>query len=98
MPRRRADKVDSNQSQVVKELRKLGYSVVTNMDDLIVGHAGRTYWYELKQPESRSKKTGLILDSYKKPGQIELEKTFQGHYRVVTCTEDILEDLTPCIY
>ncbi len=98
MPRRRAENVDINQPEIVDGLRKMGYSVVSGMDDIVVGHNGRTYWYEIKRPESRSKKTGDILDSYKKPGQIELEKTFQGHYRIVTCIDDILEDLTPCIY
>lgn len=98
MPRRRADKIDTNQPEIVEGLEKMGYSVVIGMDDIVVGHAGKTYWYEIKRPESRSKKTGEILDSYKKDCQIELEKTFKGHYRLITSIEDILEDLKPSIY
>ena len=44
----RHKKVDANQPDIVKELRKLGYSVELDHDDIIVGHNGRTYWYEIK--------------------------------------------------
>ena len=97
MPRRRADKIDSNQPEIVKDLRKMGYSVVTDMDDLIVGVSGLTLWYELKRPEARSKRTGKILDSFIKEGQKTLLRTFKGHYRIVCSLQDILEDIKDVI-
>ena len=45
---RKAAKVDANQADIVKELRALGYSVELNHDDILVGHRGKTYWFEIK--------------------------------------------------
>jgi len=97
MPRRRADKVDENQPGIVDDLRKLGYSVEVGHDDLIVGHARRTYWYEVKTVDCLDKH-GNIKESSKREDQKRLDREYKGHRRYVTCTEDILEDLTPCIY
>lgn len=93
MPRRRADRTDSNQLGIVKELRRQGYSVVPDMDDILVGHNGKTYWYEIKTEDCRSKKTGLILDSKIKPSQHELLRTYKGHYKIVTSWQEIVEDI-----
>lgn len=93
MPRQRKDRADDNQKQIVADLRMLGYSVITGMDDLIVGIKGRSFWYEVKRPESRSKRTGLILDSFIKPSQKKLQVEYKGHYALVTCTTDILKDI-----
>ena len=83
MPRMRADKVDANQPQVVRELRALGYSVEVGKDDILVGHKGRTFWYELK----------VGPKSPVKPCQRVLEAHYRGHYRIVWSTEMILEDI-----
>ena len=91
MPRQRKDRIDDNQQQIVKDLRKLGYSVITGMDDLLIGHNGRNYWIELKRPESRSKRTGEILPSFIKEGQKELLATYRGQYAIVTSLDEILE-------
>jgi len=98
MPRRRADKIDENQPGIVDDLRKLGYSVEVDKDDILVGHAGKTYWFEIKTESCRSKVTNDILQSNKKPCQIKLENEWQGHYRIVTCIEEILADIKPSIY
>jgi len=90
MPRRRSDKIDSNQPQIVKDLRRMGYSVETGYDDILVGANGYTYWFEIKAPETRSKVTGLILECKKKASQIRLEAEFKGSYTIVTCLDDIL--------
>ena len=85
-------KIDANQPAIVAELRKRGFSVETGMDDILVGKDDKTCWFEIKNPDCVSKKTGLILDSAKKAHQIELEKTWKGHYRIVSSVEEILED------
>jgi len=54
---RRAAKVDDNQAEIVRSLRKLGASVEpalarcgSGCPDLLVGFAGRTYVLEVKIP------------------------------------------------
>ena len=93
MPRRRKDRKDGNQDSIVAALRKLGFSVELDMDDILVGSHGFTFWYELKDECAVSKKTGDILDSAKKPHQKELERDWQGHYKIVSSLEQILEDI-----
>jgi len=87
-------KVDANQKEIVDALRKIpGVTVEVNHEDFLCGYKGKTFWYECKNPEAVSKKTGEINQSFLKPSQIKLLKEWTGHYRVVTCIEDILEDL-----
>ena len=90
---RRKAKVDNNQVQIVDDLRKLGFSVQPGHDDILVGRAGKTYWFEIKNPDCRSKKTGEILQSKKKDSQIALEQEWKGHYKLVTSTEEILTEI-----
>lgn len=91
---RQAAKIDANQPDIVKDLRKIkGVTVELNHDDILVGYKGITYWYEIKTPESVSKQTGLILESAKKPSQIRLEKEWKGHYRIVSNIDEILSDI-----
>lgn len=54
---RRAAKVDENQAEIVRCLRKLGASVEpalarcgSGCPDILVGYQGRTYVLEVKQP------------------------------------------------
>jgi hypothetical protein len=91
---RRAARIDRNQGQIVKALRKIrGVTVQTGMDDLLVGYKGFTYWYELKEPEKVSKKTGELLESAIKPSQKKLRDTWKGHYRIVWSLDQILAEL-----
>jgi len=80
---RRAAKVDANQPDIVKELRKLGYSVDVGHDDILVGHNGKTYWFEIKTHEKAP-----IKDS-----QHKLIKEWKGHYAIVWTTEMILKEI-----
>ena len=79
----RHKKVDANQPGIVKELRKLGYSVELDHDDILVGHNGRTYWFEIKVNEKSE-----IKESQKK-----LLKEWKGHYSIVWTTEMILKEI-----
>ena len=92
---RRAKRIDDNQAEIVKALRKLGYTVYLDVDDILVGKDGFNYWYEIKNPNAVSKKTGCIMESAKKSGQIRLEKEWNGHYRMVSSLADILNDMLP---
>ena len=81
---RRAAKVDANQSQIVKELRALGYSVELDHDDILVGHRGKTYWFEIKTgPKAPLKES-----------QEKLLAEFKGHYVIAWNTEMIIKKIT----
>ena len=95
---RRAAKIDSNQPQIVKDLRKMGYSVEVNHDDILVGIRGMTFWFEIKESNCVSKKTGLILESAKKDSQKKLEKEWRGHYSIVSTLEEIIEEIRERIF
>ena len=86
-------RTDSNQKEIVEALRKMGLSVYIDVDDIFVGRNGFNFWYELKEPKHVSKKTGRINESAKKPSQKLLEKDWQGHYKIVSSLEEILDDM-----
>ena len=79
----RHKKVDANQPQIVKELRALGYSVELDHDDILVGHNGRTYWFEIKTGPK-----AVIKESQKK-----LLAEYKGHYKIVWSTEMIIKEI-----
>lgn len=93
MPRRRADRIDENQPDIVKLLLTIpGVSVEVGHDDILVGYRGQNFWYEIKNPDVANKQ-GKVRESAKKDSQKELEKSWTGHYRIVTTIDEILEDI-----
>ena len=90
MTLRRASKIDTNQPEIVKALRKLGYSVlhvhvIKNAFDILVGANGFNYAFEIKDgslPPSRKKLT---------PGEQDFFNSWQGQVNVAECLEDILK-------
>ncbi len=87
-------KVDDNQGDIVDELRKIpGATVEVGHDDILVGYRGKTYWYEIKNPDAVSKKTGEILESEIQDSQKKLRAEWAGHYRIVSSLDEILRDL-----
>ena len=88
---RRARRIDANQQAIVKELRSIpGVSVMTDVNDILVGHKGVNYLIELKTPDKRRKdgkwKAGAI-----KPSQRILVRDWNGHYLICSSIEEILE-------
>ena len=91
---RRDAKVDGNQNQIVKALRKIpGVSVKVGVDDIFVGFMGKNYWYEIKNASVVSKKTGIVNNSAKKKSQVKLEKSWTGHYKIVSSLDEIIDQL-----
>ncbi len=89
---RRAKKIDSNQPEIVKQLRSIpGVTVALDHDDFLIGYRDKNYWIELKQPNTISKKTGKILESAIKPSQKKLRAEWKGHYAIVSTIEEILD-------
>lgn len=91
---RRAAKIDKNQPEIVKQLRSIpGVTVQPSMDDILVGYLGKNFWFELKEPDTVSKKTGLIRESAIKESQKKLRESWKGHYSIVSSIEEILEQI-----
>jgi len=91
---RKAARIDKNQREIVKRLRAFpNITVALGHDDVLIGYKGKNFWFEIKNPDKVSKKTGKAWDSAKKPSQIELEKTWCGHYRIVSSFEEIFNEL-----
>ena len=91
---RRAAKVDKNQASIVDALRKIpGVSAEVGHDDILVGVAGKTLWFELKTPDAVSPVTGEVRPSELKQSQKDLLKNWTGHYQVVWNIDQILETI-----
>jgi len=87
---RRIARVDSNQKQIVTDLRKLGYSVLhthqlKNCFDILVGFNGKNYAFEIKdgnKPPSQRKLT---------PGEEKFFNTWYGQVSKVESVDQIVE-------
>lgn len=90
---RKAAKIDLNQTAIVAALVARGVSVQVGHDDILVGHAGKTYWYEIKSTDAVSKRTGKVMASKIKASQKQLVETWRGHYMVVSSVEEIIVDI-----
>jgi len=91
---RQAARVDANQPEIVKKLRQIGATVETGKDDILVGYRGKTFWFEIKDEDAVSKKTGKILESEIQDSQKKLRREWRGHYRIVHSFEQIAEEIT----
>lgn len=92
--KRYANKIDGNQKEIVKELRKIpGVSVALDHDDILVGYRGGTYWFEIKDPNRTINKDGTVTAGAIKETQLKLMNEFNGHYNIVWSLEDILHEL-----
>ena len=91
---RSAARVDNNQDDIVESLLTIpGVSVEKGHDDILVGFRGDTYWYEIKSARAVSRRSGKVLKSQVRKTQNRLKSEFMGHYKIVTCLEDILIDM-----
>lgn len=83
---KRFSKVDSNQPQIVKELRKKGYTVkhlheLKNFVDIIVGHKGENYLFEIK-PDKSKKLT---------EGEQKFFDEWTGQRAIIYCAQDAVD-------
>jgi hypothetical protein len=91
---RRAAKIDDNQPDIVKALRKIpGVTVEVGHDDILVGYKGRTYWFEVKHPDAISKRTGTVKNSEITKSERGRLDNFTGHYSVIWDVCHILKEL-----
>lgn len=86
----RARKVDSNQSELVDKMRRIGMSVrVTSMvgndfPDLVAGFRGVNYLFEVKDGKKFKSQRKL------KPGQEKFFDTWSGNVFKIESFEDVL--------
>ena len=91
---RRAAKIDSNQPEIVDALRAIpGVTVQLGMDDILVGHKGRNYWFEIKEPGEVNKKKGSVQKAAIKDSQYKLLDHWTGHYSIVWSLDQILAEI-----
>ena len=91
--RKSNSRTDLKQDAIVEALEDIpNLTVCKGHDDILLGFNNRTMWYEVKNPE-RLRKDGSMPDKTLRYSQKKLKKKWQGHYKVVTCLDDILRDL-----
>lgn len=91
---RQAAKIDANQNKIVNQLRQIGFSVQVGMDDVLVGHNGKTFWFEIKDPAKVLKKDGTYKSGSIKPSQYKLLNEWNGHYQIVHSIHQIIDAVT----
>ena len=80
--KRQAARIDKNQPEIVKALRKLhGVTVSLDKDDILVGYKGTTYWIEIKVSEK----------SIIKPSQQKLIEEWAGQYNICWSLKMVLD-------
>lgn len=90
---RRANRIDNNQNDIIDDLKKIpGLSVKPGHDDILVGYRGRTFWFEIKNP-NKLKKDGGFYKGAVKDGQYKLQNEFNGHYSIVTSSKEIMQQI-----
>jgi len=90
---RQAARVDSNQQKIVHILRRLpGVTVEVGHDDILVGVAGSTYWFEIKRPEVIGK-DGMVRPSKITDSEKDRRANWRGHYSIVSSLEEIMIEI-----
>lgn len=90
---RRNGKADANQPALVKAIRQLGASVLVlsnvgkGCPDLAIGHGGRTYLVEIKNPTLPPSARTLT------PAEKEWHQAWRGQVAIVETLEDVLRVL-----
>lgn len=92
--RKYAARTDGNHSEIVRELRKIGCSVLSlsrvggGCPDLAVGRNYRTMLLEIKDGSKPPSQRGLT------PDQEKFSAAWRGHYAVVTSVQDAIDVIT----
>ena len=85
--------VDSNQAGIVADLRRMGCTVTSlaavgkGCPDIMVGRNGRTYLYEIKNPETDRDHRRLT------DHERQWHAMWKGHVRIAHSTAEIVEDI-----
>lgn len=85
-----AARTDSNHAQIVKELRSLGCSVLNTHQlkgafDILVGHKGENYAFEIKDP-GKAKSQRKLTEK-----ENRFHERWRGQISIIETTEDALK-------
>jgi hypothetical protein len=90
----RAKKVDANQAELVKQIRKIPGATVKHTHvvgdgfvDIVVGYRKRNFLFEIKDPSQPPSKRKLTEDEEK------FHKEWTGHVAVVETIDDVVREL-----
>jgi hypothetical protein len=89
----RARKIDTNQPKIVDQLRQCGISVQIlsavgkGCPDLMCGVNGRTYCFELKNPDQPKSAQALTAE------EVIFKNEWKGHYAIIRTIEEALEEI-----
>ena len=89
-------KSDKNEAEIVKALRMIpSVQVQTGHDDILVGFKGKTYWFEIKNPDevTKSGKIRRNKSGGTQERQEKLRDTWTGHYKIVSTFKEILDEI-----
>jgi hypothetical protein len=88
-PNRYRQRKDENQKDLVSELIAVGCSVYVMHApaDLLVGYRGKTYLFEVKDPNKVPSKRKLTK------AQLSFRETWRGHYTKIETSEDAMRDM-----
>jgi hypothetical protein len=87
-------KIDENQPEIVRALRKIpNLSVEVGHDDILIGYRGKTYWIEIKSPDEANKRTGKVFPSKIKDSQKDLLANWKGHYAICVNLDQIFKEI-----
>lgn len=87
---RRAARVDGNQPELVRKIRKLGFSVhivsqLKNFCDIIVGGQGKNWLFEIKDPGQPAGSRELT------EGEAEFHKGWKGQVDIIETIDDFIK-------
>lgn len=87
---RRIARVDSNHTKLVEQLRQVGYSVLNthqlkNCFDILVGHNGKNYAFEIKDPDKPPSARKLT------EGEEKFFSTWKGQVNVIHTLEEAIK-------
>jgi len=87
----RAKKVDTNQSEIVGKLRRIGASVFAThaigkgFPDIVVGYRGINYLFEIKDGKRSASRKKLT------PDEVDFHRTWAGKVHVIESFDNALK-------
>lgn len=90
MSRYRTHRRDSNQAQIVEDIRSCGISVLNLADvgggagDILCGYRGVNYFFEVKNSKARKSERKL------RPGQVDFHQSWRGQIARIETADEAL--------
>jgi Holliday junction resolvase len=84
-------RIDHNQSDIVKELRQLGFTVAVismvgkGIPDIIVGHRGKNFLFEIKDGNKNISQQSLTKNEEK------FHREWSGQIDIIRSTDDAID-------